>query len=64
MGRTSYEPPRWGEAAAAGALAFERVARSEPIPWVLAGAAANSMPAPLPEDELTALREQAFEQGL
>lgn len=65
MVRTRYEPPRAGPAASADALRFERLAPSEPIPWVLAGAAANTMPtAPIPEAELAMLREAARAQGL
>lgn len=65
MTRTRYEPPRHGAGTSAGALRFEKMVPSEPIPWVLAGTAANTMPsAPIPEAELAALREAAHAQGL
>ncbi len=65
MTRTRYEPPRAGATANAEALRFDKMVPSEPIPWVLAGAAANTMPtAPMPEAELAALRDAARAQGL
>jgi flagellar biosynthesis/type III secretory pathway protein FliH len=64
MTRARYEPPRWGGTPSSDAVSFERVVPGEPIPWMLSAAAANSMPAPLPEGELALLREAACEHGL